>query len=70
MLQLSSAGIEAFDVHTKRGAFAGIISKQKTGVWKVYFNTTATKCSARKFATGADALQFIYDRRAKKGWTA
>ena len=59
---------QSFEVRTKGGAFAGIISERfKTGVVQVYFNTTATKGSARKFRSIQEALNFIHDRRVKKG---
>ena len=60
---------QSFEVSTRSGAFAGIISESfKTGAVKVWFNTTATKGSARKFASINEALSFIYSRRVSKGW--
>jgi hypothetical protein len=75
MLQLELAGHIAnvgrsFDVRTRTGAFAGVISENfKTGAYKVYFNSSATKGSARKFQTIQDAAAFIIDRRIKKGFS-
>lgn len=72
--QIESAGYvhgcgQSWDVFTKTGAFAGVISERfKSGVVKVYFNSTATKGSARKFYSVQDALEFIHQRRLKKGF--
>lgn len=69
MLQLESAGIECFDVRTQRGAYAGLIARNQThGFWRVYFDSNATKGSARKFATAETAIEYIVARRIKKGW--
>ena len=68
MFTLTSAGIDAFDVTTRRGAFCGVICRTAKGDWKVFFNMTATKGSARRFATAEAAIGFIYARRVKKGW--
>lgn len=68
MFSLEYAGINAFDVRTRRGGFCGIIVQSKRGDWQVFFNFTATKGSQRKFQTAQDAIAFIYDRRIKKGY--
>lgn len=68
MFSLDHAGINAFDVTTRRGAFCGIIAQSKQGDWRVFFNMTATKGSARKFPSPEAAISFIRDRRVKKGW--
>jgi hypothetical protein len=68
MFSLDHAGINAFDVTTRRGAFCGIISQTAKGDWRVFFNMTATKGSQRRFPTAQDAIVFIRDRRVKKGW--
>jgi len=68
MFSLEYAGINAFDVKTRRGAFCGIIAQSKQGDWRVFFNMTATKGSQRRFPSAQDAIRFIYDRRVKKGW--
>ena len=61
---------QSFEVTTKGGAFAGIVSERfKTGTVKVWFNTTATRGSARKFTSIQEALEFIHSRRVKKGWS-
>lgn len=68
MFSLDHAGINAFDVTTKRGAFCGIIAQSPKGDWRVFFNTTATKGSQRRFPSPEAAVAFIYDRRVKRGW--
>lgn len=60
---------QSFEVRTKGGAFAGVVSERfKTGACRVWFNSTATRGSDRKFASVQDAVAFIHDRRVKKGW--
>ncbi|MFO7788470.1 MAG: hypothetical protein R6W87_12010 [Halospina sp.] len=62
---------QSFEVRTKNGAFAGIVSERfKTGNVKVWFNSTATRGSARKFTSVQGALDFIHARRIKKGLNA
>lgn len=68
MFALSHAGINAFDITTRRGAFCGIVAQTTKGDWKVFFNMTATKGSQRRFPSIEDAVKFVYDRRVKKGW--
>ncbi len=68
MFALDYAGINAFDVTTRRGAFCGVIAQTNKGDWMVYFNSTATKGSKRRFPNAETAIAFIYDRRVKKGW--
>ena len=65
--ELSSAGIECFDIFTKRGAYAGLVAKKRDG-YVLYWNGNATRGSKRKFATMQDALEFMHQRRVKKGW--
>lgn len=67
MYEVIEAGIEAFDVFTKSGRFAGMISKQPKGHWNLYFNCSASKGSKRKFATAHDAIEFMHQRRINKG---
>ena len=45
--ELSSAGIECFDIFTKRGAYAGLVAKKRDV---------------------QQALEFMHQRRVKKGW--
>ena len=60
---------QSFEVRTQGGAFAGIVSERfKTGACKVWFNSTATRGSARKFSSVQEAVNFIHARRVKKGW--
>lgn len=72
--QLDSCGYipnvgQSFDVRTKTGAYAGLISENfKNGMAKVYFNSNATRGSSRKFQSVESALDFIHARRVKKGW--
>jgi hypothetical protein len=69
MFSLDYAGPNSFEVRTRRNGFAGLIAHQPVkGDFKVYFNDTATRGSARRFATVEDAVQFIHARRVKKGW--
>ena len=69
--ELSNAGCykgrESFDVFTRSGAYAGIISDAADGTVRVYFNSSATKGSKRKFADRMAALEFIHQRRIKRG---
>lgn len=58
----------SFDVFTSGGAYAGIISwKGEKGYAKVYYNSTATKGSARKFPSVGAALDFMHERRERRG---
>lgn len=68
MFALTSAGINAFDVHTRRGAFCGVIVQHKAGYWRVFFNMTATRGSRCRFETAEAAIKYIRDRRICKGW--
>jgi hypothetical protein len=68
MWMLSQAGIEAFDVTAKSGAYRGLVVRKPKGHWVVYFDSNASRGSARKFPSVEAALEFMADRRAKKGW--
>lgn len=69
MFSLIGAGINSFDVETRRGAFAGtIVWNQKRDDYSVYFNSNCTRGSKRRFTSVDDAVKFIYDRRVKKCW--
>lgn len=57
----------SFDVRTQGGAYAGIISDAADGTVRVYFNSNATRGSKRKFADRQSALEFIHQRREKRG---
>jgi hypothetical protein len=64
-----SATGRAFDCFTKNKAFAGIITENyKTGNCRVYFNSTATRGSARAFPSVQAAADYIVKRRTSKGW--
>lgn len=67
MWMLESAGIEAFDVTAKSGAYRGMIVRQPKGHWAVYFDSNGTRGSARKFPDISAAIEFMFDRRLKKG---
>ncbi len=67
MYSLTSAGIECFDIWSRKGAYAGLIAKKKSG-YVLYWNGNATRGSKRVFATINDALEFMHQRRVKKGW--
>jgi hypothetical protein len=60
-------GRTSFDVRTAHGAYAGIIADAADGTVRVYFNSTATRGSKRKFADRAAALEFIHARREARG---
>lgn len=69
-MNLTPAGIKSYDVHTARGAFAGVIAwNQKRDDYGVYFNSTCTRGSKRRFESVEDAVEFIRQRRIKKGWS-
>lgn len=74
MFALDDAGGDktgrAIEVRTARGGFAGIIVENYGRSVRVYFNSTATRGSARKFASVPAALEYLHDRRVKKGWAA
>ena len=58
----------SYDVRTKNMAYCGIVAwKGDKGFAKVYFNSNATKGSARKFPSIDAALDFIHTRRERKG---
>ena len=67
MYELSWAGIECFDIFTKRGAYAGLVAKKRDG-YVLYWNSNATRGSKRKFTSIQQALEFMHQRRIKKGW--
>jgi len=59
----------AYDVSIKDGRFVGVIvDNLGKGFVRVYFNSNATRGSKRKFDSIPAALDYIYDRRVKKGW--
>lgn len=59
----------ALEVRTAAGAFAGMVVENYGKAVRVYFNDTATRGSKRKFESIPHALNFIHDRRVKKGWS-
>lgn len=70
MYQLIEAGKEAFDVFTKSNRFAGLLVRQPKGHWALYWNSNATRGSARKFPSATAAIEFMHSRRVSKGWVA
>ena len=58
----------SFDVRLPGGGFAGVITPRKDGTYRVWFNSEATRGSARKFVSIAAAVEYIRARRVKKGW--
>lgn len=59
----------SYEVRTNKGGFAGIVSHNfKNDRIRVWFNSNATRGSAKKFASIEDALDYIYNRRINKGW--
>lgn len=69
MFELSNAGIDSYDLFTRTGKFAGMVVSNKSGHYSVYFDSNCTRGSSRKFATKIDALEYVYQRRIKKGWS-
>ena len=67
MYELSSAGIECFDMWTRSGRYCGIVAQCKDGAHRLYWNSNATRGSARRFATRQEAVEFMHNRRVKKG---
>ncbi len=63
----SYKGRQAFDVYPKSGAYAGIIADAADRTVQVYFNSNATRGSKRKFADRTSALDYIHQRREKRG---
>lgn len=61
-------GRMSFDVRTKSGAYAGLIADTAKGQVRVYFNSNATRGSARRFDDRQAALEFIHQRREKRGF--
>lgn len=57
----------AYDLKTRGGVYAGTIVETPKGT-RVYFNSTATRGSARRFANVQAASEYMYQRRIKKGW--
>lgn len=68
-MELVLVGIKSYDVFTSKGGFAGVIAwNPKRDQHRVYFNTTCSRGSKRWFKSLDDAVNFIRDRRIKKGW--
>lgn len=67
--RLEGAGIEAYDIFTRSGRYAGIVIQKKDGKHILYWNSNCTRGSARRFATRDEALEFMHKRRVSKGWS-
>lgn len=67
MLAMETAGRQCWDLYTRRGAYAGLIAWEGTHA-RVYFNSTATRGSRRRFESVQAALEYVVARRQKKGW--
>lgn len=63
--QLIEAGIECFDVYTREGRFAGLITSRPDGTFRHRYNSTGSRGSARKFPSVAAALESIHARRER-----
>lgn len=61
---LESAGIEAWDIFTKEGRFAGLIVAKPDGTFRHRYNGTGSKGSAKRFRSIGEALENIDRRRA------
>lgn len=68
MYQLIEAGVGAFDVYTKSNRFACMLVRKSRGHWALYWDSNASKGSARKFTSPVDAIEFMHNRRVSKGW--
>lgn len=71
MYELSEAGAtnegRAFDVYTRNGRFVGLVVETYGKHTKLYYNDTATRGSARKFASIGAAVDFMHNRRITRG---
>lgn len=65
-LCLTYAGPGSYDLRTRSGTYAGLVCPRKDGTYRVYFNSTATRGSARKFPSLDAALAFVVARRIQK----
>lgn len=61
---LNDASIQAWDVFTSKGRFAGLIVTKKDGTLRHYYNSNGTKGSTRKFKSINEALDNVRRRRA------
>jgi hypothetical protein len=57
-----------FEVRTRYGSFAGKIVEWYGKYCQVYFNSSCSRGSTRKFADVQAAADYIIARRIKKGW--
>ena len=69
MFIMELAGTDSFDIFTKSGRYAGMVVSKPDGTYRVRFDSNGSKGSARKFADKLVALEYIYQRRVKRGWS-
>lgn len=69
MYFLEEVGPEAFEVWTKSNRFACLVVQKPGGHHVLRWNTAGTRGSSRKFATRQDAIEFMHQRRVKKGFS-
>lgn len=62
---LESAGTQAWDVFTKKGAYAGLVVTKPDGTLRHRYNSSGTKGSARKFQSIDEVLENIANRRTR-----
>lgn len=61
---LDWAGDDAFDVFL-RNRHIGIVAKASTNAVRVYFNSTATAGSTRRFPNAQAAIGYLVERRER-----
>lgn len=66
MYELTLAGIDAHDIFSKSGRFCGILARDHRG-YKLYWNSSCTKGSKRRFSNAESAIEFMHNRRLSKG---
>ncbi len=66
MYELSFAGIGAYDIFSKSGRFCGVMARDSKG-YKLYWNSSCSRGSKRRFQTQEAALDFLHNRRVSKG---
>lgn len=65
IFSLENAGIKCWDVFTNRGRYAGLIVTKSDGTLRHYYDSNASKGSAKKFSSIEEALDNVRARRAK-----
>ena len=62
---LELAGVDAWDVFTRDGRFAGLLVTKKDGTIRHRYNSTGSRGSSKKFLTIDDAVDSIIKRRKR-----